>query len=628
MGGESLSTGMTIAGPILALVGIAALPSVVLAMRTFFRIARPLQPRTTPADDRTHAVLMQELTRAEGAREALRRRVSFTVFQIGWASLIPSLALFAINSTSLFASVEYSIRYSIQFAAAWPLMNLGLSFMLLAVQPATDANAIKALCVFSFALTILAFCWEVYVTLFQLLGVIRGDYAVMESALVFNSVALVVALCGAVMLWPATRNVAFGVPIHSVPTPRAKLLRLWLVLRVAFILFGMTILITGPIQHNTTMSNPPWMRQLFTTTAVTGASLCLVIAAASTPSNRGRIQRVIGSLGTTSTTGETQEAAAVAGLLGQRSAAAALSYALTAFRAIKVSALTGDDLSGAAISRDRGARHWLRNGDAELGGHPGDVGDEPRGHPPHGDEPRGHPLHGDEPRGHPPHGGTSIRLFDRSEHVKLGECDAFISHSWHDDGSFKYAALCEWAETIGAGANVWLDKACIDQSDIINNMIALPIYLSGCKQLVVLAGATFSRRLWCAVELYTFLRMGGSVDRVKVVVLPGEADVVASLAAFDARTAQCYFRSDRDRLLSIIELGFGTLPPFNKVIRGLLSTRVSRINTTSTTEMTSPPRVPTHPTAQGHQGHHTVTTTHVQHTGTAHAQHVLEPTVA
>ena len=133
----------------------------------------------------------------------------------------------------------------------------------------------------------------------------------------------------------------------------------------------MTILIVSPIQHNTTMSNPPWMRQLFTTTAVTGASLCLVIAAASTPSNRGRIQRVIGSLGTTSTTGETQEAAAVAGLLGQRSAAAALSYALTAFRAIKVSALTGDDFSGAAISRTvelvtgcaMGTPSWWSSGD-------------------------------------------------------------------------------------------------------------------------------------------------------------------------------------------------------------------------------------------------------------------------
>merc|ERR1712014_163958 len=47
----------------------------------------------------------------------------------------------------------------------------------------------------------------------------------------------------------------------------------------------------------------------------------------------------------------------------------------------------------------------------------------------------------------------------------LGCCDAFISHSWHDDGSAKHAAPQRWRETFvrrnGREPTVWLDKCCI-----------------------------------------------------------------------------------------------------------------------------------------------------------------------
>ena len=32
-------------------------------------------------------------------------------------------------------------------------------------------------------------------------------------------------------------------------------------------------------------------------------------------------------------------------------------------------------------------------------------------------------------------------LFSRTEDAKLGRCDAFMSHSWYDDGHKKFAAL-------------------------------------------------------------------------------------------------------------------------------------------------------------------------------------------
>ena len=82
---------------------------------------------------------------------------------------------------------------------------------------------------------------------------------------------------------------------------------------------------------------------------------------------------------------------------------------------------------------------------------------------------------------------------------------------------------------------VWLDKACIkqDQTDEEKqaDINSLPVFLSGCRSLVVLAGPTYASRLWCAavclrnpkvrpphhrppchrcvIELFVFLRMGG-----------------------------------------------------------------------------------------------------------------------
>ena len=47
--------------------------------------------------------------------------------------------------------------------------------------------------------------------------------------------------------------------------------------------------------------------------------------------------------------------------------------------------------------------------------------------------------------------------------AKLGEVDAFVSHSWLDDGEAKFEALAAWAESFesehGRPACVWLDKA-------------------------------------------------------------------------------------------------------------------------------------------------------------------------
>lgn len=54
----------------------------------------------------------------------------------------------------------------------------------------------------------------------------------------------------------------------------------------------------------------------------------------------------------------------------------------------------------------------------------------------------------------------------------------------------------EFEEREGRKPKVWLDKACINQQKISESLAGLPIYLSGCQEMVVLMGETYLSRLW------------------------------------------------------------------------------------------------------------------------------------
>lgn len=133
-------------------------------------------------------------------------------------------------------------------------------------------------------------------------------------------------------------------------------------------------------------------------------------------------------------------------------------------------------------------------------------------------------------------------------------------------------------------------KACIDQQDIERSLRYLPVYLAGCQGLLVIAGPTYATRLWvgtcrseraltaspeltlpqavclthiplppvsslhqCVVELFVFLRTGGSAERVTVVPIGACKDDVQTayrgLAAFDLRTAKSVVCSPRTHLV-------------------------------------------------------------------------------
>merc|ERR1712232_1249594 len=94
---------------------------------------------------------------------------------------------------------------------------------------------------------------------------------------------------------------------------------------------------------------------------------------------------------------------------------------------------------------------------------------------------------------------------------RVGECDAFLSHSWHDDAELKWSALEAWCEesrnAYGRSPNLWLDKVCVDQTDIDTDLKCLPIFLAACNLVLVISGLTYTSRLWCCVEIFCDVTM-------------------------------------------------------------------------------------------------------------------------
>merc|ERR1719502_1885445 len=89
-----------------------------------------------------------------------------------------------------------------------------------------------------------------------------------------------------------------------------------------------------------------------------------------------------------------------------------------------------------------------------------------------------------------------------------------MSHSWHDNADEKWQTLQSWLHAFkkqndGAEPTLWIDKYCIDQNNIADSLLCLPIFLSGCSALLILCGKTYLQRLWCLIEIFVFLEMGG-----------------------------------------------------------------------------------------------------------------------
>eukprot|EP00929_Paragymnodinium_shiwhaense_P095093 TRINITY_DN56057_c0_g2_i2.p1 TRINITY_DN56057_c0_g2~~TRINITY_DN56057_c0_g2_i2.p1 ORF type:complete len:652 (-),score=20.80 TRINITY_DN56057_c0_g2_i2:97-2052(-) len=175
--------------------------------------------------------------------------------------------------------------------------------------------------------------------------------------------------------------------------------------------------------------------------------------------------------------------------------------------------------------------------------------------------------------------GLASNLYKYSEPCKLSECDAFFSHSWHDDPLEKWEALTNWCtdfcNTHGRAPRLWFDKVCIDQTNIQTDLQCLPIFIAGCNNLLVSCGRTYTTRLWCCVELFVFMKMSEGVDRHIHVIRTGNDDgtadqVTEAWTNFDVQECRCFKADDKTRILECIEKD-GGVEVFNAYIRSLAS---------------------------------------------------------
>eukprot|EP00927_Polykrikos_kofoidii_P014089 TRINITY_DN16144_c0_g1_i2.p1 TRINITY_DN16144_c0_g1~~TRINITY_DN16144_c0_g1_i2.p1 ORF type:complete len:547 (+),score=43.47 TRINITY_DN16144_c0_g1_i2:27-1643(+) len=153
-------------------------------------------------------------------------------------------------------------------------------------------------------------------------------------------------------------------------------------------------------------------------------------------------------------------------------------------------------------------------------------------------------------------GPGSADLYRLSKPCKFGECDCFWSHSWRDDGTLKWDTMSRWCDDFrqqnGRAPVLWLDKTCIDQSSIEEDLECLPIFLAACNALVVTCGVNYSSRLWCILELFVYVRLLVEGDsRRAPVVLPlcktddEVAEIHQAWDVFDAASCECFIAEDK-----------------------------------------------------------------------------------
>ena len=320
--------------------------------------------------------------------------------------------------------------------------------------------------------------------------------------------------------------------------PRLKLKRLWLAFRL--VTFGFATLFLAVCIYETV--DDPFDDPIAIQGTETNISLSasfLIASLVLTPANRGRVVAWLGALGKSSKSNTAEnEAAALAALVNNLSAAEAFKRGTERFRALPIDKLTRADLPGSKV----------------LTGYS---------------------------QGMSAAAQPTKELFNKTKSANLGEVDAFISHSWSDDGDAKFDRLQEWAaeelkdkEEDKKDVTIWLDKACLNQRDIQASLAGLPVFLAGCKQLLVLAGPTYASRLWCVMEIFVFVRMGGKDEDMVVRLLSGATDLAPALKKFDAGKAETFDPNDRERLWAVIEAAFGTFDPFNKIVRDLFDKKL------------------------------------------------------
>jgi hypothetical protein len=101
--------------------------------------------------------------------------------------------------------------------------------------------------------------------------------------------------------------------------------------------------------------------------------------------------------------------------------------------------------------------------------------------------------------------------------------------------------------------------------------------------MVVFCGVTYLSRLWCIMELFTFVHMGGDPNAIELHLLlragrrlADRGTISALIESFDAGMCTCANDTDRDRMLEIIHTAYGDIREFNKAVRAIIESTCAK----------------------------------------------------
>ena len=459
----------------------------------------------------------------EGA--GLRARVRYALAQVGWMVITFSLGPWVLAFGGVLLTPIIGHYSYFQSGAVW-----GLALVLLSVRP-VDTKLVNAICaLFFYFFLLMCPLMAAFSTSGLLAGAMArtayGGYALAA----FVSMTLLLPTTG--FAKPAARNpnphLSFAseaqIKLESATcccrtrVARRKLRRLWLVCRFSAIGFGLSTLLIS-FGSETEAGETGLFRLPRLTFKPDDGDFALLLLVCNflvaglvwTPTNRGRFLSAVFHVSKRGN--QQQQAALVSALLGDKDATQALDAAQQAFVVLP----TGELGAGQQIFS------------------PDEI----------------------------------PTLQAKLVHAPLGQCEAFVSHSWRDDPARKVEMLVSWRCSVADHASFWIDSVCLSQSNIEESLTLLPLFMSGCKELVLLVGPSFSSRLWCAFEIFVFLNIGG--DRTKINTYTFDQGEAGG-RTFDAGQARTGDPEDSEWLRAMIETSFGNLGLFNKVVRQVLST--------------------------------------------------------
>ena len=126
---------------------------------------------------------------------------------------------------------------------------------------------------------------------------------------------------------------------------------------------------------------------------------------------------------------------------------------------------------------------------------------------------------------------------------------------------------------------IWLDAACLGTTarHIQEQLMHLPFWIFSSREMLVLAGPSFSSRLWCLFELFVFLQL--KEDAALTILVSDGTQVKTSEQEFSLggsiTKAVCSVIQDQEHILAVIEDVHGTITHFDALLQKLCRKKVA-----------------------------------------------------